>query len=107
MASEPMLVHNVFFTLHDNAPAARARMVAACKKYLANHPGAVSFTTGMIAEEMRRPVNDRDFDVSLQIVFRTKKDHDNYQVAPLHLQFIEENRANWKNVRVFDSLAEA
>ena len=29
--------------------------------------------------------------------------HDAYQTAPAHLQFIAENKENWRTVRVFDS----
>jgi hypothetical protein len=36
-------------------------------------------------------------------VFKTLADHDAYQAHPLHVQFIEENKATWKMVRVFDS----
>ena len=36
-----MLSHNVFFSLHDNSPAAVDRPVAACKTYLTNHPGSL------------------------------------------------------------------
>jgi hypothetical protein len=104
--AEAMLAHNVFFSLHDASSAARMKLVAACKQYLADHPGTVLFTCGIRAAELTRPVNDLDFDVGLHLVFRTKADHDAYQVAPRHDQFIAENKANWKSVRVFDSLVE-
>ena len=48
-------------------------------------------------------VNVRDFDVALHVVFKFKEDHDRYQVAERHKQFIAENQANWDKVRVFDS----
>ena len=102
-SAEPMLVHNVYFTLHD--ASTKEAMVAACKKYLTNHPGTVFFACGTLAQELDRPVNDRDFDVGLHIVFQTQADHDAYQVAPRHDQFIAENKANWRKVRVFDSTA--
>ena len=35
-----MLAHSVFFSLHDNSPAAIKKLVNACKKYLP----AVSYT---------------------------------------------------------------
>jgi hypothetical protein len=99
-----MLAHNVFFSLNDGSEAARAKLVTACKKYLASHPGTVFFACGTLADELQRPVNDRDFDVSLHVVFQTKAAHDAYQAAPLHDQFIAENKENWKKVRVFDSM---
>ena len=98
-----MLAHNVFFSLNDRSDAAKAKLVEACTQYLAKHPGTVFFACGTLAEELERPVNDLDFDVALHLVFQTKAAHDAYQAAPLHNQFIAENQANWKNVRVFDS----
>ncbi len=102
--AEAMLAHNVFFSLHDNSDAGKAKLVAACRKYLTDHAGTVFFACGTREPEFQRPVNDLEFDVSLHIVFRTKADHDAYQAAPRHEQFIAENKANWKTVRVFDSL---
>jgi len=99
-----MLAHNVFFALTDPSDAAKAKLIEACKKHLTNHPGTVFFACGTRAAELDRPVNDRDFDVGLHIVFQTKADHDAYQAAPRHDQFIAENKANWKKVRVFDSM---
>jgi hypothetical protein len=102
----PLLVHNVFFALKDNSEAGKQWLIAACKKYLTNHPGTVFFACGTLAGELRREVNDRDFDVSLHIIFRDQAAHDEYQDAPRHVQFVEENKASWKKVRVFDSTAE-
>ena len=105
--AEPRIVHDVYFTLKDNSPAARHQLVAACKKYLTNHPGEVFFEAGTRAEEFNREVNDRDWDVSLHVVFKNKAAHDQYQEAERHKQFIQENKDNWKKVRVFDSVAES
>jgi hypothetical protein len=102
-SSAPMIVHNVYFTLHENSPAARQKLVAACRRYLADHPGVVYFSAGVLCDGLARPVNDREFDVGLHVVFRTMADHDAYQQHPRHLQFIDENKATWKQVRVFDS----
>ncbi len=100
----PMLAHNVYFSLKDNSPDAKNKLVAACQKYLSKHPGEVFFAAGILAADLDRPVNDRDFDVALHIVFADRAAHDKYQDAPRHKQFIDENKDNWKKVRVFDSL---
>jgi hypothetical protein len=102
-ATEPMIVHNVYFSLNDTAPAAKRKLVEACKKYLSKHPGTVYFSAGTLTEDLNRPVNDRDFDVSLHLVFKNRAAHDQYQTDARHLKFIEENKAGWKKVRVFDS----
>jgi succinylarginine dihydrolase len=101
-----MIAHNVYFALNDRTAEAKAKLLAACRKHLTNHPGEVFFAAGTLAEELHRPVNDRDFDVALHLVFQDLKAHDAYQDAPRHHQFIEENKANWKKVRVFDSVVE-
>ena len=98
-----MLVHNVFFTLEDSSPAKVDDLLAACQKYLKDHPGVVFFASGKVGDEFARPVNDRMYQVALHVVFTDKAAHDQYQVAPDHLKFIEENKPNWRNVRVFDS----
>lgn len=107
LAAEPrVLAHDVFFTLNDASDAAKARLVEACRKYLSGHEGTVSFSVGVLVAEHARPVNDRDFDVALHVYFKDKAAHDKYQEHPRHKQFIEENQANWKKVRVFDSWVE-
>jgi hypothetical protein len=101
-AQEPLLVHNVYFSLNDNSPANIQKLVAACNKYLTDHPGTVLYACGTVSD-LDRSVNDRDWDVGLHVVFKNRAAHDTYQTAPRHLQFIEENKATWKKVRVFDS----
>jgi hypothetical protein len=101
--AEPMIGHMVYFTLNDNAPAKVQSLVDACNKYLSKHPGEVFYAAGPRGKAFARDVNVQDWDVGLHLVFKTKADHDKYATAPRHLQFIEENKATWKQVRVFDS----
>jgi hypothetical protein len=100
-----MLIHNVYFTLHDRSPAARQRLLDACQKYLSEHEGIVFFAVATLAEELQREVNVRDFDVGLHIAFTDQAMHDQYQAHPRHQQFVAENKATWQQVRVFDSVA--
>ena len=102
--TSPRLAHTVFFSLKEKSPAARERLVAACHRYLKPHPGVVFFAAGVLAEDLKREVNDREFDVSLHVVFDSRASHDKYQTADLHLKFIKENEASWAKVRVFDSI---
>jgi hypothetical protein len=98
-----MLSHQVFFALVDSSPAACERLVAACHKYLKAEPGTVFFAAGTREPELGREVNDTEFDVSLHVVFEDRAAHDAYQAAANHEAFIDENKDNWKSVRVFDS----
>jgi hypothetical protein len=104
--SGEMLSHDVYFTLKDNSPAAKKKLVDACKKHLSGHDGEVFFAAGTLAESLKREVNDLQFDVALHIVFKDMAAHDKYQDAKRHIQFIDENKDNWKKVRVFDSLVQ-
>lgn len=106
-AKDPMIGHMAYFQLNDNSSANVAKLVASCDKHLKGHPGEVFYAAGSLAKELNRPVNDRDWDVALHLVFRTKADLDKYADAPRHLTFIDENKANWKKVRVFDSTIDA
>lgn len=105
-AGGAMVVHDVYFALKDNSPAAKKKLVDSCKKYLQKHPGVVFFAAGTVHDELKREVNDRDWDVGLHVVFKDKASHDAYQIAETHKKFIEENKDNWKKVRVFDTSAE-
>lgn len=100
------LAHMVFFTLADANDENRAKLVAGCKKYLDGHEGVEYFSVGVRAAEYDRPVNDRNYDVALHLVFKTAKDQDAYQTHPRHVQFVEECQGLWKQVRVFDSRLE-
>ncbi len=102
-----MLAHSVYFSLKDPSEAAINKLVGACQAYLSSHPGIAYFGCGTLEPTLARPVNDRDFDVALIVVFESKEAHDAYQEAPLHLKFIAENRESWAKVRVFDAIFES
>lgn len=97
------LAHMVYFTLHDASEAKVQELVDACKRYLDEHPGVIYFSVGTLNKELARPVNDRAYEVALNVVFDSRASHDIYQTDPRHLQFINEQKPNWKQVRVFDS----
>jgi hypothetical protein len=93
----------VYFSLKDRSPEKVQTLIAGARKYLTGHPGTVYFGVGTCNPDLARPVNVRDFDVALQVIFASKADHDAYQVAQRHQQFIDENKPNWAQVRVFDA----
>ncbi|QDV09703.1 Stress responsive A/B Barrel Domain protein [Planctomycetes bacterium Poly30] len=99
------LAHSVFFTLTDASDSACEALMAAAGKFLDGHDGCVSFAVGRRAEQYAREVNDATFHVALNMVFDSVAAHDAYQVAPRHLEFIESQKGNWSEVRVFDSFA--
>ena len=93
----------VYFKLKDGSDANRAKLVASCKLLLSGHEGVEYFSTGSLAGDFNKEFNDRDFDVSLNLVFTDKEAHDKYQESDRHKKFIEENLESIEKVRVFDS----
>ena len=90
-AGEPQLAHAVYFTLKDSSPKSREAFIASCEKYLTGHRGAVSFTIGTIAEDVKEPVSDREFDVALHVVFEDKAMLAEYLKSERHNKRSEEH----------------
>jgi hypothetical protein len=99
----PQLAHMVFFSLKDHSSEAREKFVASCQKHLTGHEGTVYFSVGTIAEDVEEPVSVKDFDVALHVLFENKDAKAKYLEHPRHKRFVDENRASFAKVRVFDS----
>ncbi len=102
-AAGPMIGHMVYFKLKDGTAENKKKLVDSCKTLLGDLDGTVFFSAGVLADGFKQEVNDRDWDVALHVVFTDKAAHDKYQTHPNHLKFIDENKAMWTKVRVFDS----
>jgi len=97
------LAHMVYFTLKDRSAAGVERQLAACRKYLTDHAGVVFLGLGTRTPDLLREVNDKEYDVGVHVIFESRVAHDQYQVHPRHVQFIEESKPHWAKVRVFDA----
>ena len=100
---EKNLTHNVFFTLKDASDKAIENLIEECYTYLEDLPGIINFSAGRIVSENNREVNVADFHVGLHVIFSDKSYHDQYQDAEKHNIFVDRNRSNWTQVRVFDT----
>jgi len=83
-----MFSHVVIFWTDPAKPTAADELIAGAKKYLAPLPGIVHFHVGKMVPS-HRPVVDQSYQVALNVVFDSKKAQDDYQVHPLHLEFVE------------------
>jgi hypothetical protein len=102
--SKGNIAHMVYFKLKDNSEAIRQKLIDSIKKHLDKHEGTVYFSAGVIGDDFKRDVNDREWDIGLHLVFKDKAAHDKYQDHPRHNQFVEDNKATWAKVRVFDAV---
>jgi Stress responsive A/B Barrel Domain len=99
--------HMVYFKLKDGSAKATADLVASCDKYLSGHDGTIYYSAGTLAQDLKRDVNDRDFDVALHLVFKDRPSYDKYADHPRHEEFIKLGKDNWSKVRVFDAYVKA
>ena len=95
-------VHVVLFWMKPSAPAAhREQLANDCRELLSQIPGLTLIEVGHPAMTPREVV-DNTYDVGLLTVFKDSAAHDVYQTHPLHLKFIERNKANWERVKIYD-----
>ena len=97
-----MFSHVVIFWTDPKNPKAGDALITGAQKYLSPIPGIVSFQVGKMAPS-QRPVVDQSYSVALNVQFRNKQTQDEYQVHPLHIEFVEKVfKPNCKKVVVYD-----
>ncbi|MEQ1859534.1 MAG: Dabb family protein [Chthoniobacteraceae bacterium] len=97
-----MFSHIVIFWTDPANPNAADQLVAGVEKYLRPIPLPLHFHCGRMATSPRTDVVDQSYQVALNFTFNSKADQDAYQVHPLHLDFVENCKALWKRVVVYD-----
>ena len=91
----------IFWTKTDKANSAE-ELIAGAEKYLRPIPGVLHFHIGKMVGS-HRPVVDQTYQVALNLVFPSKKAQDDYQVHPMHLEFVEKAfKPNCAKVVVYD-----
>jgi len=97
-----MFVHVVNFWLKKGLSEEEVRDFERGVKTLGTIEGLTQFNVGKPAAT-NRPVIDRTYDYCLLTVFEDEAGHDVYQVAPIHLKFIEDCSKYWERVLIYDS----
>jgi hypothetical protein len=83
-----MFSHVVIFWTDPEIKGAADKLVAGAIQYLKPVPGVTFFHVGKMASS-HRPVVDQSYQVALNVVFPSKQAQDDYQIHPLHLEFVE------------------
>ncbi len=97
-----MFSHVVIFWTFPEKPTAADELIAGAKHFLSGIPGVENFHVGRMTPS-HRPVVDQSYQVALNIQFATKQAQDDYQVHPLHLEFVEKTfKPNCHRVVVYD-----
>lgn len=83
-----MFSHVVIFWTKPELPNGPDELIAGAEKYLKPIPGVQHFHVGRMVKS-HRDVVDQSYQVALNLVFENKQQQDDYQVHPLHLEFVE------------------
>lgn len=98
-----MIIHNVFFWLHDSTPHADRLAFERELAVLMKTSCVQSGHWGSPAAIPPRPVVDASYDYAITTVFKTMADHDVYQTSdPIHKAFLANCKHLWKQVKVYD-----
>jgi hypothetical protein len=83
-----MFSHVVIFWTDPAQPNAADELIAGANQYLKPIPGVIQFHVGKMVGS-HRPVVDQTYQVALNLIFPSKQAQDDYQVHPLHIEFVE------------------
>jgi hypothetical protein len=83
-----MFSHVVIFWTDPANPTAADELLAGCEKYLRPIPGVIQFHAGRMVGS-HRPVVEQSYQIALNLIFPSKEAQDEYQVHPLHIEFVE------------------
>ncbi len=83
-----MFSHVVIFWTNPANPNSADELLAGCEKYLQPIPGVLHYHAGKMVPS-HRSVVDQSYQIALNLVFTDKKSQDDYQIHPLHLEFVE------------------
>ena len=97
-----MLSHVVIFWTKPELPGAADALIAGAEQYLRPIPLAKGFHIGRMVPSQREVV-DQSYQVALNLQFENKQQQDNYQIHPLHLEFVEKAfKPNCQRAVIYD-----
>ena len=83
-----MFSHVVIFWTDPKNSNAINELIEGANRYLKLIPGVLSYHIGRMVGS-HRPVVDQSYQVGLNVTFSSKQAQDDYQLHPLHVEFIE------------------
>jgi hypothetical protein len=98
-----MLVHTVMFYLKPELTPERREEFRQSLATLGTIKSMTSYYLGTPAPVPPRPIIDLSFDFAISCVFTDVAAHNAYQVDPIHLAFIETQKACWARVQIYDA----
>ena len=97
-----MFSHVVIFWADPKNPQAADQLLAGAEKFLKPIPGILQLHVGRMVPS-HRPVVEQSYQVAVNLIFADKKAQDDYQVHPLHVEFVEKClKPNCTKVVIYD-----
>ena len=98
-----MLVHTVIFWLKKDLSEDQQVEFTNEVKTLGEISSVESFHIGTPAPTPKRPVIEDSYDYAITVVLKDMDAHDDYQVDPIHLDFIDKCKDMWERVVIYDA----
>ena len=100
-----MLIHTVIFWLRPELDASqREAFRREGLESLRVIPSVGSLHIGSPAPIPPRPVVDASYSFALTILFADVAAHDAYQAHPIHRAFVDNFKARWERVQIYDAV---
>jgi len=98
-----MLVHTVYFWLKPElTPGQRVEFRAGVDS-LAKIKAVSASYIGVPAKTPERPIIDNSYSLALTVICKDLAGHDEYQVDPIHLRFVDSFKTFWSKVQIYDA----
>ncbi len=98
-----VFIHHVFFWLKSPDSETGKQQLTAGLQKLSKVSSIKSFHIGQPAATSRNVI-DTTYSISWLLTFETAAAQDNYQVDPIHLNFVKECSPFWDKVVVYDTI---
>ena len=98
-----MLVHTVIFWLKNDLSDEERSTFFEEVDTLGTIPSVEDFHLGTPAQTPKRPVIDDSYDCAVTVVLQDLAAQDQYQIDPIHQEFIDTCSSFWERVVIYDA----
>ena len=99
----PQLMHTVYVWLKEDLSEEDFYSFLKDTEDLGNIKSVARLRIGKPAKTENRDVVDHSFTYAMNIEFDSIEDQNAYQVDPIHLKFVENNKDKWEKIIVYDN----
>lgn len=98
-----MLLHSVYFWLKEDLSVNDNEIFLREVKKLGEIKSVEGFYLGSPADTPKRPVIIDTYNFAITVILQDMSAHDQYQIDPIHIDFIEKCKGFWEKVVIYDA----